>query len=220
MIVTIDGPAGSGKSSVARSLAERLGFQFLDTGATYRAVALAALRHGLKEADTDQLVRLATESRIELKGERVLLDGEDVSDEIRTSKVTSVIYYAADNPKVREALVLLQRQLAGENNVVTEGRDQGTVVFPDAFCKIFLTASPEERARRRLADLQRSGEKTTLEKVLADQTRRDERDTNRTAGPLVPALDAIQVNTDGFTLEEVVEQLEKIVRAKHLREST
>ncbi|HET6881071.1 MAG TPA: (d)CMP kinase [Pirellulales bacterium] len=214
MIVAIDGPAGAGKSSAARTLAHRLGFRFLDTGAMYRAVALSALRRKTDLDDAAALARLAREIDISLPGDRVLLDREDVTHEIRTLAVTSVTHHAANNPAVREHLVELQRQIAAGKNVVTEGRDQGTVVFPAAECKIFLTASPSERARRRLLDLQEHGETVTLDEVLADQNERDRRDANRDVGPLKPAADAIEVNTDGLSPDEVVNRLESLVRAR------
>jgi CMP/dCMP kinase len=214
MIITIDGPAGAGKSTVARALARRLGFRFLDTGAMYRAVALAALRRGLDWDAPADLARLAQKLDIRTLGERILLDGEDVTEAVRTSEVTAVTRYAADNPKVREVLVELQRKLAGSDDVVTEGRDQGTVAFPNAPCKVFLTASPRERARRRLLDLQSQGEPVTLEQVLAAQERRDREDATRAVGPLAPAADAVMVYTDGRTLEEVVEQLERLAARK------
>ncbi len=214
MIITIDGPAGAGKSTVARALARRLGFRFLDTGAMYRAVALAALRRGLDWDAPDDLARLAARLDIRTLGERILLDGEDVTEAVRTSEVTAVTRYAADNPKVRELLVGLQRKLAAEDDVVTEGRDQGTIAFPRAECKVFLTASPAERARRRLLDLQSQGEPVTLEQVLAAQDRRDREDAARPVGPLLPAADAVTVSTDGMTLGEVVEQLEKLAAKK------
>lgn len=214
MIIAIDGPAGAGKSSAARALARRLGFRFLDTGAMYRAVALAGLRREIDWDDAAALAGLARQVEIELPGERVLLDGKDVTHEIRTLAVTSVTYYPANNPAVREHLVERQRQLAAGQNVVTEGRDQGTVVFPDAECKIFLTASPSERARRRLIDLQEHGETVTFEDVLSDQNQRDRRDAGRDCGPLKPALDAVEFSTDGLSPEEVVDRLEALVRAK------
>jgi CMP/dCMP kinase len=214
MIVTIDGPAGAGKSSVAKGLARRLGFRFLDTGAMYRAVALAGKRRGLDWDAPEDLARLAKKLDLQLSGDRILVDGEDVSEEIRTSEVTAVTRYAADNPQVREHLVRLQRTLAADDNIVTEGRDQGTVAFPFAACKIFLTASPIERARRRLHDLQSKDEPITLEQVLAAQERRDREDAGRAVGPLVPAADAVEVCTDGLTLDQVVERLEKLVREK------
>jgi CMP/dCMP kinase len=214
MIITIDGPAGAGKSSVARALARRLGFRFLDTGAMYRAVALAGMRAGLDWDVPEDLARLARRLDFRLSGDRLLLDGEDVTEAVRTTAVTAVTRYAANNIRVREHLVRLQRTLAGADNVVTEGRDQGTVAFPDAQCKIFLTASPEERARRRLYDLESQGEPVSLEQVLAAQQRRDREDAARPIAPLVPAADAVDVCTDGMTLDEVVDRLEKLAKSK------
>jgi len=216
MIITIDGPAGAGKSSVARALARRLGFAFLDTGAMYRVVALAGKRKGLDWDQPDDLAELARRIDLNVEDDRIYLDGEDVSEEIRTSAVTAVTRYAADNPQVRRRLVDLQRAAAAGKNIVTEGRDQGTVAFPNAECKIFLTASPEERARRRLSDLTAKGEPVTIEQVLAAQARRDEEDSSRAMGPLLPALDAIEFSTDGLTLDQVVEKLENIVRQREI----
>lgn len=212
MIVAIDGPAGAGKSSAARALARRLGFRFLDTGAMYRAVALAALRRGHDWTKPEALAELARGLSIAVDERRVLVDGEDVTDAIRTSEVTAATHYAANNPAVREHLVALQRQAAGRDDVVTEGRDQGTVAFPNAECKIFLTATPAERARRRLLDLEKRGETASFDDVLAQQNLRDERDANREVGPLKAAPDAIQVFTDGLSPEEVVDRLEELVR--------
>jgi len=217
MIVTIDGPAGSGKSSVARALARRLGFHYLDTGAMYRAVALAGLRRGLDWNQPERLAELARHVNIEALGERILLDGEDVTLAVRGSEVTAVTKFAADNPDVRQGLVQWQRTAACGRDVVTEGRDQGTVVFPHAECKIFLTASAEERARRRLSDLQAQGESSTLDQVLADLNRRDQQDASRPVGPLRKAPDAISISTDGMTLEEVVERLAAIVADRRSR---
>jgi cytidylate kinase len=214
MIITIDGPAGAGKSSVAKALARRLGFRFLDTGAMYRAVALAGLKRGLDWDVPKDLALMAEKLDLKLVDERIFLDGLDVTDAVRTLEVTAVTRYAADNPQVREHLVKLQREWADKDNVVTEGRDQGTVAFPNAECKIFLTASPEERARRRLADLQSQGEPVTLEQVLVAQQRRDREDAVRPVGPLAPANDALEVWTDGMTLHEVVNRLEQIVKEK------
>jgi len=211
MIVTIDGPAGAGKSSVARALARRLGFRFLDTGAMYRAVALAGLRRGVDWEQPDWLARVAREVELQVRAERILLDGEDVTEAVRTSEVTAVTRYAADNAQVREHLVSLQRRFALGADVVTEGRDQGTVVFPDAECKIFLTASPEERARRRLKDLELQGESAAFEEVLAAQQRRDREDAGRPVGALVKAADAVEVGTDGMSFDEVVGRLVEIV---------
>ena len=214
MIVAIDGPAGAGKSSISRALAEQLGFAFLDTGAMYRAVALAALRAGIDWERPADLAQLARRLQIELRHERTLLDGEDVSQAIRTREVTAHIFYAADNPAVREHLVALQREAAAGRDVVTEGRDQGTVAFPQAECKIFLTASPLERARRRLTELQQRGEESSLEEILAQQNERDRRDSTRAVGRLLKADDAVEVVTDGLAPEEVVERLVAIVKAK------
>lgn len=213
MIVTIDGPAGAGKSSTARQLAERLGFRFLDTGAMYRAVALAGLRGG----DLDNAAALATLARrlrIEYRDGQLWLDGEDVSEAIRTPEVTAATYYAANNPAVRSHLVKLQQAAAGTDDLVTDGRDQGTIVFPQAECKIFLTASPQERARRRWKELVARGETVTLEEVLADQLHRDERDANREVGPLLPARDSLIVCTDGMGPREVVDHLEFLARSR------
>jgi cytidylate kinase len=213
MIVAIDGPAGAGKSSIARRLAERLGFQFLDTGAMYRAVALAALRRGLGAGDGDKIAELAKQIKIEMRHERTLLDGEDVSTAIRTSEVSAAVYLAADNVAVRKRLVELQRQIAEGRDTVTEGRDQGTVAFPHAECKIFLTASPAERARRRYEELLSRGDPANYADVLAQQEDRDRRDAARPVGALLKAIDAIEVVTDGMTPEEVVDRLAQIVRS-------
>jgi CMP/dCMP kinase len=214
MLITIDGPAGAGKSSVAKMLARRLGFRFLDTGAMYRAVALAGMREGLDWDRPGDLAALAGRLDIRFEGERIFLDGEDVSEAIRTTEVTAVTRYAAGNPAVRSHLVELQRRTAADQNFVTEGRDQGTVAFPDARCKIFLTAGPEERARRRLNELLAKGEPVTLEQVLAAQNRRDAEDSSRSVGPLLPAADAVEVCTDGLSLEKTVANIEAIARDK------
>src|SRR4051812_34760042 len=214
MIVTIDGPAGAGKSSAARELARRLRFRFLDTGAMYRAVTLAARQRGLDLADADALGQLVTQIRVELPGDRVLLDGVDVTYAIRKFDVTAVIHFAADNPAVRSQLVVWQREAAAGSDVVTEGRDQGTVVFPDAECKIFLTADEVERAQRRHRDLAARGETISFEKVLENQRQRDQRDISRPVGALKKAFDAVEVFTDRRTPDEVVNELEAIVRSK------
>jgi len=214
MIVCIDGPAGAGKSTAARALAKLLGFRFLDTGAMYRAVALAAVRAALGWEDADGLVRLAKSLTLDVREDRVLVDGQDVTAAIRTPEITAVTHYAADNPGVRAILVELQRAAARGGRVVTEGRDQGTVVFPYAECKIFLTASPEERARRRLADLARRGIEANLADVLAQQNLRDERDRVRSTGPLLCAADAVTLSTDGLATEQVVDRLETVVRSR------
>lgn len=212
MIVTIDGPAGAGKSHVSRALAKRLGFQFLDTGATYRAVTLLAMRGKIDWSDEASLVQLSQEIVIEFNGEQVLANGKDVTSEIRTPDVTTSIHFVADNPKIRNNLVDLQRRIAAQKDTVTEGRDQGTVAFPNAECKIFLTATPEERARRRVAQLARQGTEANYEEVLAQQNERDHRDASRPTGKLVKAHDAIEFVTDGMTVEQVTDGLEELVR--------
>jgi cytidylate kinase len=214
VIVTIDGPAGAGKSSAALALARRLGFRFLDTGAMYRAVALAAMRRRLDWNDPDEVARLVESLAIDLDETRLLLDGEDVTTAIRASDVTVATRQAADHPVVRRRLVELQRLAVGSADFVAEGRDQGTVVFPDAQCKIFLTATPLERARRRHRDLTASGESITLDEVLAQQNSRDTADSMRPVGPLRAAADAVEVVTDGLTCDDVVDRLMAIVVAK------
>lgn len=214
MIVTIDGPAGAGKSTVARRLATRLGFEFLDTGAMYRAVAWAAAEANLPWDQPAEIARLARAIALRVAGDRIFVNDRDVTAEIRTSRITAVTKYSANNPEVRAHLVTLQRELATGRDIVTEGRDQGTVVFPDAACKIFLTAGPEERARRRVADLARRGEQIDFADVLAQQNARDESDSRRAVGPLKPAVDAIQVLTDGLSIDEVVARLEALVRER------
>lgn len=214
MIVTIDGPAGAGKSTVAKRLARRLGFAYLDTGAMYRAVALAGLLRKVAWDDAAALAAIARQVDLRLAESQVLLDGEDVTQRIRTQEVTSVTRYAAGNPEVRAYLVTLQQAIGRNQSLVTEGRDQGTIVFPNAACKFYLLASAEERARRRLTDLAARGESATFEVVLADQERRDREDASRAVGPLKAASDAVPVETDGLTIDEVVDRLEGIVRAR------
>ncbi|MFM7842774.1 MAG: (d)CMP kinase, partial [Planctomycetota bacterium] len=214
MIVTIDGPAGAGKSSVAQRLALRVGFQFLDTGAMYRAVTLAAKRAGHDWNNDEQLVKLTTAQTITFQDHRTLLNGQDVSAEIRVNEISQLVRYAANNLGVRNWLVERQRELGRDTNLVTEGRDQGTVVFPQAELKIFLTASPEERARRRWLDLRQRGEEVELAELLAQQHARDASDAAREVGPLKPAPDALHLLTDGLTLGEVELRLEQMVRRR------
>ncbi len=214
MIITLDGPAGAGKSSAARALAERLGWCYIDTGAMYRAVALVALERGLPLDDAPRLAALAEAIRIVFADGRVLVDGRDVSAEIRTDRITQATRPVADAAEVRNAMKQLQRRMAEGRDVVTEGRDQGSVVFPHADVKVFLTASAEERARRRHREEESRGGGTTLADVLASQTRRDEGDRTRPIGRLEPAADAIVLETDALSRAEVVERLVALVEAR------
>lgn len=215
MIITIDGPAGAGKSTAARLLAQRLGFEFLDTGAMYRAVTLAALRSRIELHDQNALSRLLDTLQIELPGD-VVLNGEDVTSLIRTPEITAASGPIAASPVVRQRLVEWQRQIAAGRNMVCEGRDQGTIVFPDAQCKFFLVADAAERARRRQFELQARGEPANFDEVLVAQQTRDARDAARAVGPMTPAADAIQLDSTHLTIDEMVAQMEKEVRARRL----
>lgn len=218
MIVTLDGPAAAGKSSAARALASRLGWCHLDTGAMYRTVALMALEQKVPLDDARQLAMLAESLAIEFQGDRVFVGGRDVSAEIRTERVTQATRPVADTPAVREAMKRLQRRLAEGIDVVTEGRDQGSVVFPHAELKVFVTASPEERARRRHREEVSRGAATSLETVLRAQTRRDEGDRTRPVGAMKPAEDAVILETDGLTASEVVDRLVELVAARRVEQ--
>jgi cytidylate kinase len=211
MIITIDGPAGAGKSSAAKALARRLGFEFLDTGAMYRAVTLAANRAGIDRADETALGHLLAGLRIEMPPGRVVLNGEDVTGLLRTAEITAGSSQVAASPVVRRYLAALQRVIAAGRNMVCEGRDQGTVVFPDAACKFFLVADPVERARRRQRDLEARGEHQTLDDVLRAQEIRDHRDARREVAPMVPAADAILIDSTSLSPEQVVERLAREV---------
>ncbi len=211
MIVTIDGPAGAGKSSIARQVAEKLGFEFLDTGALYRSVTLAALRQNIPMSDRDALVQCAARVELQWFDYRVLLNGEDVTQAIRTPEVTAAIRYVADEPAIRRRLSELQREIARGRNIVTEGRDQGSEVFPDAQCKIFLTASSEERARRRQSQLAEMGEIVSLDDILDAQNKRDAEDQSRPIGRLRAADDAQIVLTDGMSPDDVLQEILRIV---------
>lgn len=180
----------------------------------YRAVALAGIRTGVQLDDQDALAELARRLKIELVNDRVLLDGEDVSAAIRTNEVTAAVRHSADNHRVRKLLVEMQREIGAATDIVTEGRDQGTLVFPKAECKIFLTASPEERAKRRVEDFAAQGESVAIDEVLAQQNLRDQQDEARQFGRLVRADDAIEVDTDGMTIEQVVDRIIELAKAR------
>ena len=220
LIVAIDGPAGAGKSTVSKLLARRLGLSFVDSGALYRTVALSALRQGIVTDDDAALAALVGRIRISFKAtadeNRVYLDGEDVSAEIRTPEVSLLASAVSARPVVRAGLLGLQRRLALEAPVgaVLEGRDIGTVVFPDADLKFFLEASPDVRARRRYEELFQKGSDSSLDAVLADQIKRDRDDSSRAVAPLKPAEDATRVDTSGLPLSEVVQNLERVIRER------
>jgi CMP/dCMP kinase len=220
MIITIDGPAGAGKSSAARALAQRLGFEVLDTGAMYRAVALAGLRAGLNLRDESALTVLLETLHLEMPpGGRVLLSGEDVAGVLRTRELTAATGAVADSPAVRRCLVRMQRTIAAGRDMVCEGRDQGTIVFPDAACKFFLIADPLERARRRQQEMQARGETVALEQLLRDQEIRDQRDAVRDLAPMKPAEDAVVLDSTRLGPEQVVEAMEAEVRRRAPRGS-
>ncbi len=213
--IAIDGPAGAGKSTLARRLASRLGFLYIDTGAMYRAVALWARRLGVSWNDAHRLEQLARESRIELTPEgKVLLNGEDVSTDIRDPEISEGASRVSAIPGVRRALVEKQQQMGRDSSVVMEGRDIGTVVFPNAEVKIYLDATPEERTRRRLKDLAARGAPAGFDQVLAEIQRRDQRDSTRADSPLCQAPDAIYLDSTGMNEDEVEQALLKIVRER------
>jgi CMP/dCMP kinase len=217
-VVTIDGPAGAGKSTVAKQLAARLGYSFLDTGAIYRAVALRARRAGIDWGDGPALGELAGRLPIRFQNQegvnRVFMDGADVTTEIRSPDISEGASRVSAQPQVRAALLDLQRTIAAGGRVVAEGRDTGTVVFPDAAAKFFLTASPEERARRRALELRAAGRPASEAEVLADMAKRDQRDSTRAVAPLRRADDAVEIDTGGLTAHEVVLLMERTVRAR------
>jgi cytidylate kinase len=218
MIVAIDGPAGSGKSTVARGVARRLGFTYLDSGAMYRAVTLLTIESGVDLDDGPALGRLAASAQVELRDRdhdhvEVTVDGRDVSDEIRTPQVTGASSRVAAHPEVRAAMLRKQRELiaAGDGDYVVEGRDIGTVVAPEAPVKVFLTADPDERARRRAAELARFGSRAEAREVKAAIEQRDRLDSTRSAAPLRPADDAVVIDTTGLEAEEVIERVLALV---------
>ncbi|MDX1934357.1 MAG: (d)CMP kinase [Capsulimonadales bacterium] len=215
--IAIDGPAGAGKSTVARLLARRLGYLYVDTGAMYRVVALHALRQRSQDLSDDEISALARAVRIEFvavpgeEAQRILLNGEDVTEAIRTPEVAERSSVVSAIPGVRSALVALQQAMGASGGVVMEGRDIGTVVMPTAQVKVFLTASPEERAARRHADLLARGNSVNLEDVRAEQDARDHRDATRTVAPLVPAPDAVLLKSDDLPPELVVDEIMEII---------
>lgn len=210
-VVTIDGPAGGGKSTAAKNLAILLGFDYLDTGAMYRAAAMAAYRVGVPLEEYRQVADLLKDHTILNVEGRTFLDGTDVSDDIRTPLITSLTRHTADNPLVREQMVLLQRRAAEGRRIVTEGRDQGTEVFPDSPCKFYLTASPEVRAIRRMKQMQDKGESASYDEILSSIIKRDEGDMHRQVGPLRKPSDAHVIDSSTLSPQQVVDVMASIV---------
>jgi cytidylate kinase len=217
MIITLDGPAGAGKSTVAKRLAARLTektsktFEYLDTGSMYRAVTLLGIRSGVDWQIPEELERFAESAEVIILDGRTFLNGEDVTEAVRSPSITEKTRFAADNPVIRQMMVEHQQNIAGHflaanKGLVTEGRDQGTVVFPDAACKFFLTATPEERTRRRLGELQQRGIIGDFDEIYRQITERDARDSARLVGPMREPPDAHRIVSDGMTIEEVVER--------------
>jgi cytidylate kinase len=214
VVVAIDGPAGAGKSTIALRLAGRLGFTYIDTGAMYRTVALWAIRQKVDPTDMHRMEQLALAAEIELAPGRIRLNGEDVTDAIRTPEVTIAASRVAVVPGVRRAMVTKQRGIAERSSVVMEGRDIGTVVFPNADVKVYLDADPAERVKRRLLEIRARGEEIT-EAALAEQMQeRDRRDTSRADSPLAQAPDATYLDSTALSIEQVEEAILKIVRAR------
>lgn len=216
--IAIDGPAGAGKSTLARQVAAALGYLYVDTGAIYRTLGLAALRRGVDPQDGAAVVALLEDCAIDLRHggdgmQRMYLNGEDVSQAIRLPEVSRYASGVSAIPEVRAHLMDMQRDLARRNDVVMDGRDIGTVVLPAADVKVFLTASPEERARRRWEELQQRGTPEAYEEVLKDLVERDAKDSGRAAAPLRRAEDAVEVDTTGCSLEESLERLLSVIRA-------
>ena len=216
MIVAIDGPAGAGKSTLAKRVAAKLGFVYINSGAMYRAIALWALRLGVQLSDMHRLEELAKAAKIELAAGdgRVFLNGEDVTEAIREARVADAASKVSAVPGVRRALLATQRAMAEQNSVVMEGRDIGSVVFPRAQVKIFLDADPKERAHRRARELQREGQSADVQLVAGELKRRDDRDRKRSEAPLVQAPDAELVDTTGLSLDEVEEVVLRLIRAR------
>ena len=221
MVIAIDGPAGSGKSTIAKMLAKRLGFRYLDTGAMYRALTWKAIQNGTNLGDKDALCQLMDQTKIEFQdiygNLDVFVDGINVTKEIRLPSVTNNIHYISDTPGVRQRMVMLQQKFASEGNTVAEGRDMGTVVFPRAERKFFLDADVEERARRRYTEFAPANKKVSYNDVVKDIEIRDNRDTTRDNSPLVKGSDAVYIDTTKLTIEEVfnmiLKEIEHIIKS-------
>jgi len=220
LIIAIDGPAGAGKSNVAQKLAERLGLTYVDSGATYRAAALKVLSLGIRPDEVTAVARAVANADIRIATDgprsRVFLDGADVSEKIRSAEVTVGAAQVSRLPSVREKLIALQRSLASGRGVVMEGRDIGTVVFPEAPLKIFLEANPEERARRRLEQDRKEGRARTLEQTAYEIEQRDQLDAARKISPLVSAPDAVKIDSTRLTADQVVERIMQLAEERKL----
>ncbi|MEG1835618.1 MAG: (d)CMP kinase [Oscillospiraceae bacterium] len=216
--IAIDGPGGAGKSSISRAAAKALNFIYVDTGALYRTIGVYALRKGIDTTDNDKITETLKDINVELKFiddvQHVFLNGEDVSDEIRLPEASMAASNVSAIPSVRAFLFDLQRDIAKKNNCIMDGRDIGTVVLPNADIKIFLTASPQERATRRFKELKKTGSNETYEDVLADLIKRDYNDSHREIAPLKPSDDGIIVDTTGLTLEQSIEKIIGIAKEK------
>lgn len=216
MIIAIDGPAGAGKSTIAKEVAKRLQWTYIDTGAMYRVVALDAINKEIDLADINSIIKEVDNIQIKVahidRNQHIFLNNEDVSLEIRSNEISQAASTVATIPEVREKLVKLQRQLAKEQDVVMDGRDIGTIVLPNADVKIFLTASLEERAKRRFKDQREDSNKLSLDQIMKQISFRDNTDANRVASPLMQAKDSILIDTSGLTIDIVVEQILKLVK--------
>lgn len=217
-VITIDGPSGAGKGTVCRLLAQKLGWEILDSGAIYRVLALASIHHQIEPADEESLIPLAAHLDVQFlsteTSSKIILEGEEVTLSIRNEEVGGIASQIAALPRVREALLRRQRAFRQLPGLIADGRDMGTVVFPDAEIKVFLTASAEERANRRYLELKEKGHDVKIGDLLNEIQARDDRDTNRTVAPMVPAEDAIEIDSTHISAQEVFQQLISVVEAK------
>lgn len=210
-IIAVDGPAGSGKSTISKIVAKKLGFTYLDTGAMYRMVTYAVLKNGINLENENELIKLLDETKLDIEKDKFYLDREDVSEVIRKEEVTNNVSKVAAIKLVREKLVYMQRDISNGKKVILDGRDIGTVVFPQAELKIFLVASPEERAKRRVKEFLEKGIDTNYEKVLEEIKKRDYMDSTRKESPLTKAEDAVLIDTSFMNIDQVSEEIIKLV---------